>query len=980
MRGAETVEGGRGFTARAAAVVLLAACVRAGTALWTFPVTPLGDELYYAETAVRIARGEGHVFGPHRLAASWPPGQAALLAPFADTTLTAKHPELLVELSRLEPQDMQERHRRFLAPLVAVATAVGTLVVALAVWLARIVFDRRTALVAGALAAIDPMLVASSHHLWSENLFTALVTGALVAALSWWRRPAVGRAVLAGALFGLAALTREIGFLVAAAAGGWWILASPRGARSRAALHAGLMLLAAAAVIAPWAARNQARLGFFAPVSTVGWMGLREGNTLAIDAWFQRDWEAVREFRRRFTAIPSEEERVRVARSEALTLIREAQPAWVLRKLVINVSELFSPGNDLLFKLRQGAHGPVPAVWHRAALLVSVASWSLVLSLAAFGAAGAPDRARRWLPVILFAPVLVVHVAANAFPKYRMPLLPVLFAYAGFALASGWRELRARAGSAGLGAAGAVLAVYAAVVLPRFLPEAMRTWSRGAPSGGAAAAATVPDTSAPPRPRRILLLSLDTVRADRVSGFGPEGTTPALARIAAEGARFPRFYAASNYTIPSHMTIFTGLDPVEHGVTKEEARLSPSVPTLAEILREAGFRTRGFHEGGYVEARFGFARGFEVYRRYPRVEVVRKGLPVVLEWIAEQGDEPWFLFLHTYAAHFPYGGWERHLREHPEHGHPDAEAVRELRRRFPGNRILPRRELDAIPLDVRYECSLYNQLAETHARLLPCGEWFFGPEFRDSPRYAADLDAIRASYDERIRLADAAVARLREALEARGQWHDTLFITTADHGEAFYEHGLARHDYVPFDEVMRVPLVVSWPAFFGDGGGRVVDELAWHLDLLPTILALAGIQPPVGLRGRDLSGALAGRAATAPERAVFPAVLRPAKKPQLPRRRVAIQGRFKWIEGHPFYSSESLLFDLAADPGEQVDLGGAQPDRAAALSDLARGFEAQLAPRPPVHQATGLVLSEDAPPLELSPELEGELRALGYVE
>jgi arylsulfatase A-like enzyme len=263
---------------------------------------------------------------------------------------------------------------------------------------------------------------------------------------------------------------------------------------------------------------------------------------------------------------------------------------------------------------------------------------------------------------------------------------------------------------------------------------------------------------------------------------------------------------------------------------------------------------------------------------------------------------------------------------------------------------------------------------------LPCGEWFFGPEFADSPRYAADLDAIRASYDERIRLADAAVGRIRAALEARGQWRDTLFIATADHGEAFYEHGLAHHDYVPFDEVMRVPLVVSWPAFFGDRGGRVVDELAWHLDLLPTILALAGIEPPPGLRGRDLSPALGG-AAPGPGRAVFPAVLRPAHAAPLPRRRVAIQDRFKWIEGHPSYASEpSLLFDLGADPGERVDLGAAQPERAAALGRLARDFEAQLAPRPPIHQATGLVLSEDAPPVELSPELEQELRELGYVE
>jgi arylsulfatase A len=100
------------------------------------------------------------------------------------------------------------------------------------------------------------------------------------------------------------------------------------------------------------------------------------------------------------------------------------------------------------------------------------------------------------------------------------------------------------------------------------------------------------------RPGRIILVSMDTVRADRVGLSGPPGATPEITRIAREGVSFRRFVAASNYTLPSHMTLFTGLDPAEHGVYRGATRLNPQLTTLAESLAAAGYRTQGFHEGG----------------------------------------------------------------------------------------------------------------------------------------------------------------------------------------------------------------------------------------------------------------------------------------------------------------------------------------------------------------------------------------------
>jgi hypothetical protein len=155
-----------------AAIALAGAGLRVAAALATFPSTPLGDENYYIETATRIARGEGHVYGRYDLRARWPPGQSWLLSRAVDTRLLESTPGLLAELARREPAEMEARHRAFLAPLVATAVAVGCLLVPLTAWLAALLFDTRTALVAAVLVAIDPTLVAASHTLWSENLFT----------------------------------------------------------------------------------------------------------------------------------------------------------------------------------------------------------------------------------------------------------------------------------------------------------------------------------------------------------------------------------------------------------------------------------------------------------------------------------------------------------------------------------------------------------------------------------------------------------------------------------------------------------------------------------------------------------------------------------------------------------------------------------------------------------------------------------------
>ncbi|MBW2577464.1 MAG: sulfatase-like hydrolase/transferase [Deltaproteobacteria bacterium] len=226
---------------------------------------------------------------------------------------------------------------------------------------------------------------------------------------------------------------------------------------------------------------------------------------------------------------------------------------------------------------------------------------------------------------------------------------------------------------------------------------------------------------APERPGRIILFSMDTVRADRVSGYGTAATTPYLEEIAAEGVRFTDFYAAASCTLPATMSIFTGLDALEHGLWNEAAVLAPDVPTLAELLREAGYRTQAFHEGGYVDAEFGFDRGFDQYVAYPQRKVVQESLWSILDWMRSAQNESYFLFLHTYAAHDPYGGFDRYRREHPERGLPTREEIEQWRRKFPKREPGAASHAFTAPAEIRKLCTLFNQLADENSERLGCG-------------------------------------------------------------------------------------------------------------------------------------------------------------------------------------------------------------------------------------------------------------------
>jgi choline-sulfatase len=287
-------------------------------------------------------------------------------------------------------------------------------------------------------------------------------------------------------------------------------------------------------------------------------------------------------------------------------------------------------------------------------------------------------------------------------------------------------------------------------------------------TGCAGRPAPTPPASRP----NVLLVTIDTLRADHVGCYGHAGAvTPTLDGLAARGVRFATAVAHVPLTGPSHACLLTGLTPLGHGFRDNGGfALPPAVKTAAEDFRQAGYRTAAFVSGFPLDRRFGFDRGFETYddhlpkgndrRRTPYVERLADATTdAVLRWLpapAAARAAPVFLWVHYYDPHAPY--------EPP------------------------------------------GDLAE---------------RFRAAP------------YDGEIAFVDTQFARLLRALAEKGALARTVVLATADHGESLGEHGEGTHGLFVYDATLRVPWIVAGP---GIAAGRVADTVARSIDVLPTLL------------------------------------------------------------------------------------------------------------------------------------------------
>ena len=330
-----------------------------------------------------------------------------------------------------------------------------------------------------------------------------------------------------------------------------------------------------------------------------------------------------------------------------------------------------------------------------------------------------------------------------------------------------------------------------------------------------------------PAPRgRFILISVDTLRADHLGAYGyGRATSPFIDSLAARGTLFENAIAQLPGTLPSHMSIFTGLYPAEHGVYPPDAVLAPQIRTLPEVLHAHGFRTGGHVEGGYVEGRYGFSRGFEEWTDdAPLVEragELRKATDAVkrtfrrgLEFLRRaRSSESFFLFLHTYSVHDPYD---------------PPEPYRSLYWKGPA-------PAGAFPPSGT-ELVAFNQ----GARTLPPGA----------------LEYYQALYDGQINYTDDVIREFFAGATDLGLADDVTVILTSDHGEEFLEHGKLVHQQV-YHENVHIPLVVVAP---GQREARRVSALVQSIDIAPTVYEIAKVPPAARPRasGRSLVPLLSG--------------------------------------------------------------------------------------------------------------------------
>ena len=318
----------------------------------------------------------------------------------------------------------------------------------------------------------------------------------------------------------------------------------------------------------------------------------------------------------------------------------------------------------------------------------------------------------------------------------------------------------------------------AAAVALASLAAASAAWLTGWPGGGTSR-----------RPLSVLLVSVDTLRADRVGCYGYQpAATPVLDALAARGLRFEHAATVTPLTLPAHTSLLSGTFPAFHGVRDNGSfYVGDEITTLAEVLRARGYRTGGFVGAYVLDHRWGIAQGFDHYfddfdlshyemsagldaAQRPGSEVVDHAL----SWLGEDRDRPFFAWVHLYDPHSPY------LPPEP------------YRSRFPAT--------------------------------------------------------MQGAYDGEVASTDAQIGRLIEDLRASGHLDRTVVVVVGDHGESLGEHGEQQHGFFVYEAAMHIPLVVAGPGV----PVRVIPDQVRIVDVMPTILDLVGTKVPAAVQGVSL--------------------------------------------------------------------------------------------------------------------------------
>jgi len=436
--------------------------------------------------------------------------------------------------------------------------------------------------------------------------------------------------------------------------------------------------------------------------------------------------------------------------------------------------------------------------------------------------------------------------------------------------------------------------------------------------------------------RKVVLISIDTLRADHLGCYGyGKDTSPNSDALARDAALFVNTYAPSPWTLPSHVSLLTSLSCFRHGVNLDSATIDRSRPTLADILRSNGFYCAAVTGGGFVGAVFGFSKGFDLYTQSENslIDSAAMTFDSAAKWIDENRDKDFFLFIHTYQPHGPY---------------------------------VPPPPYDTMFLD-----------PDPLWTMIDVGNHIGGPKgvFKELPE--KERRNIVGLYDGEIRSTDESlVGPLVAKLKSLKIYDETMIVLTSDHGEEFFEHGSWEHGHALYDESLKVPLIIKFPN--SKFRGKRVEPFVRLIDVMPTVMDVYGIgDEGFDLDGRSLMPVLKGREKK--DRSALAYLAAGVLSSPIPEKMAITDGRSKIILNRP-YGPEALgsflfppapyaeveAFDLAADPRERTNIVSRKASLAGRLVAIMQELQTK----------GGKPSGEKA---EIDAETKKKLRALGYI-
>lgn len=424
----------------------------------------------------------------------------------------------------------------------------------------------------------------------------------------------------------------------------------------------------------------------------------------------------------------------------------------------------------------------------------------------------------------------------------------------------------------------------------------------------------------------FILISLDTLRADHLSSYGyHRRTSPNLDRLAGDGVLFEHVYAQSPWTLPSHMSLLFSLNTARHQVYLYNQSIDRTIPSLASYLKGAGYLTTAFTGGGYMSSIYGFPKGFDRYDEPAEKEPDYRSREAeylyhtAADWLTKNQDKKFFLFLHTFQIHGPYEcppGWNNAF-------------------------LSETHKWSQINLKDTLEKRGAHSFSET------------------------EIENIIALYDAEIQYTDEVLLKpLMDHLKQLGLYQRTVLIITSDHGEEFYEHNGWLHGDTLYNEQLKVPLIIKMP--YSENAGRRIPSKIRLIDIMPTVLDLAGIKPG-DIDGQSLLSLVNGKEH---QDRIFISDLASRTQPQLiPLRMATNREQLKFIFTRADSGIKSIeTFDLENDPGEKNNLfPKAQSLRDEVLAFLTDYYETQKQ------------RNQTGEEVELNQALEEKLKALGYL-